>query len=268
MSDKRPAPVLYIPHGGGPLPLLNDPGHRELIAFLSRCAESLPRPDTILVISAHWEEEIPTLLAAARPPLLYDYYGFPPESYALQYPAPGAPELAQELAATLRDRGIEAGLDATRGFDHGLFVPLTLIYPEADIPCLQLSLLASMDPAAHIEIGRALADLRRRNVLILGSGSSFHNMQAFRDGESGQAACRAFDDWLGETCCRCDPVETAARLRRWTGAPEARYAHPREEHLLPLHVCVGAAMAGGRPARRLFNGDLMGYRMSAFLWDE
>lgn len=267
MPDSNLAPVLYIPHGGGPLPLLDDTGHRELIGFLSHCTDSLPRPKAILVVSAHWEQDEPTLLGAARPPLLYDYYGFPPESYELQYPAPGAPELAEDLAATLGDHGINARLDRKRGFDHGLFVPLSLMYPQADIPCLQLSLLTAMDPVEHIELGRALADLRKREVMILGSGSSFHNMNAFRDGESGKSTCREFDDWLGDTCCRSDPGETAARLRNWISAPGARYAHPREEHLLPLHVCCGAALVNGAPARRMFNGDVMGYRMSAFLWD-
>jgi aromatic ring-opening dioxygenase catalytic subunit (LigB family) len=267
MPDDSSAPVLFIPHGGGPLPLLDDPGHRDLTAFLSRCSDLLPRPDAILVISAHWESGHPTLLGAAAPPLLYDYSGFPPESYRLQYPAPGAPELAQQLAARLRERGFNATVDEQRGFDHGLFVPLSLIYPRADIPCLQLSLLASMSAGEHLALGRALSDLREHRVLIIGSGSSFHNMEAFRDGESARSACEAFDDWLTETCCHCEPAAAASRLQHWDSAPGARYAHPREEHLLPLHVCFGAAMAAGGHASRIFNGEVMGFRMSAFLWD-
>jgi aromatic ring-opening dioxygenase catalytic subunit (LigB family) len=167
----------------------------------------------------------------------------------------------------LRERGMNAAVDRRRGFDHGMFVPLSLMYPQADIPCLQLSLLTSLEPAGHIELGRALSGLRNRGVMILGSGSSFHNMNALRDGDAGKSACRQFDDWLEDTCCHPDPGAASSRLEHWATAPEARYAHPREEHLLPLHVCFGAAQQSGSPARRVFNGETMGYRMSAFLWD-
>lgn len=260
------APALYIPHGGGPLPLLDDPGHADLVAFLRQCPERFERPAAILVISAHWEGQACAVQTGATPDLLFDYYGFQEETYHLEYAAPGEPRLAARVLDLLQAAAIEATTDTQRGFDHGVFVPLMLMYPQADIPCFQVSLLDSMDPAAHIAIGEALAPLRDEGVMILGSGSPFHNMQAFRDGETGMARCEVFDNWLYDTCCNGDPQDTASRLRQWNLAPEARYAHPREEHLLPLHVCFGAAMAAGEPAQRIYNGDMMGYRMSAFLW--
>lgn len=260
------APALYIAHGGGPLPLLDDPGHATLTAFLRQCPSLFPRPEAIAVVSAHWEAPTCTVQSGASPGLLFDYYGFPEQSYRFEYPAPGHPELAARAAGLLRQAGIDAVADAARGFDHGVFVPLMLMYPDAGIPCFQVSLLDSMDPAGHIALGRALAPLREAGVMLLGSGSSFHNMHAFRDGDTGKERCRAFDDWLFDTCCEHDPAATAARLCDWEDAPHARYAHPHEEHLLPLHVCFGSAMAEGRRARRVFDGDMMGYKMSAFLW--
>lgn len=261
------APVLYIPHGGGPLPLLGDPGHSQLVEFLETIAQQLPRPEAILVVSAHWEAPVATVQGAAQPPLLFDYFGFPEESYHLQYPAPGSPDLAARIIDYLQQAGIVAATDQQRGFDHGLFIPLLLMYPAADIPCLQLSLLDSMNPAAHIELGAALAGLREQGVMILGSGSPFHNMQAFQDGQESLVRCREFNDWLVETCCNLDLEAGQERLRHWEQAPHGRYAHPREEHLLPLHVCLGAASAAARPARHVFDGEMMGYRMSSFVWE-
>ena len=260
------APALFIPHGGGPLPLMQDPAHSQLVAFLSSVASQLPRPEAILVVSAHWEEASFRIQHQAEPDLLYDYYGFPPEAYQVSYPAPGAPEVARSAAELLSNSGIDVALDEQRGFDHGVFVPLKLMYPDANIPCLQISLRADMDPAAHVALGKALAPLRDQNVMILGSGSSFHNMTAFRDGSEGLQACKAFDNWLYETCCNA-PLEDAEKcLLHWEGAPEARYAHPREEHLLPLHVCFGTAVNSGQRPTHVFNGDMMGFRMSSFLW--
>ena len=263
MSLTGKAPVLYIPHGGGPLPLLDDPGHAELIAFLREIPARLGKPSAILVISAHWEAPVFTVQDIPAPELLYDYYGFPPEAYSLEYAAPVAHELGQWTAELLTRSKMALQSDATRGYDHGVFVPLKLMYPDADIPCLQLSLREDMDPAAHIALGRALAPLRERNVLILGSGSSFHNMTAFKDGDVGLQACARFDNWLDETCCNADSAAIERALLQWAAAPDARYAHPREEHLLPLHVCFGAAEAS---AERVFSGDMMGYRMGAYLW--
>lgn len=178
MADKR-APVLFLPHGGGPLPLLNDAGHHSLQQFITTLGPTLERPTAILVVSAHWETDAPALTSAAKPELLFDYSGFPPQSYQYHYPAPGAPALADEIAAVLQQHGFAAQLDSNRGLDHGVFVPLLMLWPQADVPVLQLSLQRHLDPALHIKLGEAIAFLRQKNVLIIGSGMTFHNMRAF-----------------------------------------------------------------------------------------
>lgn len=237
--------ILYISHGGGPMPLLGDPDHREMVDRLVEIAGKLKKPSAILVISAHWEASVPTITAGNSPALIYDYYGFPPESYQIQYPAPGEPELAASIHKTLETAGIKARLDEQRGFDHGLFVPLKLMYPQADIPCVQLSLVDSLDPEAHLEMGRALRALDYENLLVIGSGFSFHNMRAFfaPETEEIKAANQGFEDWLEETAASelLTEEERYARLLHWEKAPYARFCHPREEHLLPLHVCYGMA---------------------------
>ena len=211
----------------------------------------------MLVVSAHWEEPVPTLMTSAQPPLLFDYYGFPKEMYALTWPAPGAPPLALRARELLRAAGMSSSTDNKRGFDHGAFVPLKLTYPDAEIPTLQLSLREGLDPADHLAMGRALAPLRDEGVLIVGSGMSFHNMRGF--GPQGRAASEAFDAWLVETVTT-EPTSRDTRLTEWSKAPSARLAHPREEHLLPLMVVAGAARDDvGRVA---FNGLVMGVRVS------
>ncbi len=169
--------VLYLSHGGGPLPLLGDEGHKEMGVSLKNITSMIAKPSVILVISAHWEERIPTITVGAKPSLIYDYYGFPEQSYEIQYPAPGEPLLARTVFSLLRGKGIEAVLDDQRGFDHGLFVPLKIMYPEADIPCIQLSLVNSLNPIEHIKIGEALSELNQEGLLVIGSGLSFHNIQ-------------------------------------------------------------------------------------------
>jgi len=166
-----------------------------------RLPEQLRKPESVLVISAHWEENAATLLGAEAPPLFYDYYGFPEEAYALTYPAPGNPGLAYRIARLLQGSEIPTRIDALRGFDHGLFIPLKLMYPEAEIPCLQLSLIRGLDPALHVALGAALRDLKQENILVIGSGFSFHNLGAFSWG-AGYAPDRAndaFQDWLTGT---------------------------------------------------------------------
>lgn len=259
--------ALFLSHGGGPLPLLGDAGHAEMVACLKRISARIPRPDAIVVVSAHWEAELPTLTAGAAPPLIYDYHGFPEAAYAIEYPCPGEPALAREIHGLLVDAGMQARLDETRGFDHGVFVPLKILYPEADIPCVQLSLVGSLDPARHIEMGRALRGLSRDGVLLVGSGFSFHNMRAFfaADTDESRALNRAFETWLLETCCDagCSEAERAQRLVRWADAPGARFCHPRAEHLLPLHVCYGAAQA---PCREGFELRILNKQSSMYLW--
>lgn len=237
-------PVVYLPHGGGPWPFVDlgfDRGEVDkLIAYL-RSLRTLPgtAPRALLVVSAHWEEPVPTVMTAERPPMLYDYYGFPPASYEITWPAPGDPRLAARVRELLGSAGFETAADSARGYDHGTFVPLKVAYPEADIPTVQLSLLRSLDPEAHLRMGRALAPLRDEGVLIVGSGMSFHNLRAFRN-PSVRPAAEAFDAWLRETAL-LDRDARDRRLAQWAQAPSARAAHPREEHLLPMMVVAGAA---------------------------
>ena len=259
--------ILYISHGGGPLPLLGDPAHSELVTQLFSLGKRLHRPSAIIVVSAHWEAPVATVTSGAQPPLIYDYSGFPPESYEIQYPAPGAPELATRISQALSRAGLDAVLDPKRGFDHGLFVPLKLLYPEADIPCIQLSLLKSLDPTAHLALGRALQSLGWDNLLVISSGFSFHNMKAFFEPVTAQSDARnkAFEDWLTDTLINpaLSETERSGRLADWSAAPEARYCHPREEHLLPLHVCYGLAQ---RPADEHESIRVLGKRAGMFCW--
>jgi len=259
--------VLYLSHGGGPLPLLGDKGHQNLINFIRDVTPTLARPRAILVISAHWEANQPTITSGEFPSLIYDYYGFPKESYAVQYPAPGSPELAKKIFNLLGKAGIDAILDDQRGFDHGLFVPLKMMYPEAKIPCVQLSLVNNLQSEAHIQIGKALVELRRNNILVIGSGFSFHNIKEFFTPSTTetQAMNESFEQWLIDTCASSQYTEQEReqRLIHWNEAPAARYCHPREEHLLPLHVCYGVARAA---AKSVYKMEILGRMASAFIW--
>ena len=263
------APVLYLPHGGGPLPLLGDMNHSGLVAFLKTITKKLGKPEAILIISAHWETDCASITSAISPPLIYDYSGFPAESYEIQYPAAGAPLLATEIYDLLTANDINTRLDDQRGFDHGMFVPLKLMYPDATIPCVQLSLLKSLDPAAHIAMGKALSPLRKKNILIIGSGMSYHNLRTFfTDDAKSLSASEEFDSWLRETCV-AQNTPTSKRehsLIDWTSAPSARFCHPREEHLLPLHVCYGIACTQTPVAQLVFNELVMGKKVSSLLW--
>lgn len=266
-SPGNKAPILYFPHGGGPLPLLGDAGHQNMIDFLTKLTPTLPKPTAVLVISAHWEEEIPTITSGAAPAIIYDYSGFPKESYEITYPAPGDPALARQIYRLLKNAGIDSRLDDRRGFDHGLYVPLKIMYPAADIPCVQLSLVHGLDPEVHLRLGDALRDLRNQPLLIIGSGFSFHNMRAldFSGRIIPDPRNESFQEWLIDTCTRSglSSDERKKLLAEWTGAPHARYCHPREEHLLPLHVCSGIAGSTGRLA---FDGQVLGKRTIAVLW--
>lgn len=264
---ERQGSMIFISHGGGPWPLLNDPRHKNLIDFLEKIPSTLITPSTILVISAHWEEDAPAIQSNHHPQMLYDYYGFPEESYRITYPAPGQPELAADISALLTKHGIKARLDSDRGFDHGLFVPLKIMYPAATIPCLQLSLLKNLDPAEHIHLGRALTELRQKNILIIGSGSSFHNLRAFREPPTQETMAwnEAFENWLADvlTNRQLSETERERQLTNWFDAPGARYCHPREEHLLPLHVCYGVVES---PADRVIEVEYMERKASMYVW--
>lgn len=262
----KKARIVYFSHGGGPLPLLGEASHKAMVEFMQRLPEMFATPDAILVISAHWEERVATVLEAAKPPLFYDYYGFPDEAYKITYPAPGNPELAKRIVDSLVRNQIPVRTDPDRGFDHGLFIPLKLMYPEASIPALQLSLVRGLDPEQHIALGKALREFATENILVIGSGFSFHNMGAFVwDGSTPpDQANDEFQDWLLETCTgSLSQTEREKRLQEWEKAPSARYCHPREEHLLPLHVCLGMADA---PGTLVFDDYILGKRGVAFLW--
>jgi aromatic ring-opening dioxygenase catalytic subunit (LigB family) len=260
-------PTIYIPHGGGPCFFMEwTMGPKDtwvrMADWLKRLAASVgTRPKAILVISAHWEEPAFTVMTGAWPPLLFDYYGFPEHTYQLTYAAPGSPALARRVRDLLANAGIGSGEDAARGFDHGVFVPLKLIYPEAEIPVLQLSLKAGLDPAQHLAAGLALVPLREEGVLIVGSGMSYHNMRGFMTAAGGPVSER-FDAWLTDAVADADPERRNQRLAHWEEAPSARAAHPREEHLLPLMVVAGAG--GEDPGQRIFTDHVMGVAVSAF----
>lgn len=258
-------PTVFIPHGGGPWPfvelgIVGKAESDDLTAYL-RSVRTLPSlaPRAVLVVSAHWEERVATVMTSPHPPLFYDYYGFPPESYRITWPAPGDPVLASRVRGLLEGAGFETAEDTRRGFDHGTFIPLKVTYPDADMPTVQLSLLVGLDPERHLAIGRALAPLRDEGVFIVGSGMSFHNLRTF-GGVPGKRDSETFDVWLRETA-ELEPAERDRRLVSWEQAPLARRVHPREEHLLPLMVVAGAA--GSDRGAVAWNGTFGGVRLSA-----
>jgi aromatic ring-opening dioxygenase catalytic subunit (LigB family) len=237
-------PVYFISHGGGPWSYMNDPSraaYAKLEASLAAMPEEIGRtPSAVLMVSAHWEEADFTLTAHPRPPMVYDYYGFPDYTYQIHYDAPGDPELAARVAGLIEAAGLPASLDAERGFDHGAFTPLRVIYPRADVPVVQLSLRTGLEPQIHLALGRAIAPLREQDVLIVGSGLSYHNLRQFFS-PRGWGPSREFDGWLRGVLLGGSPRDRDKLLAAWETAPAARAAHPREEHLLPLMVAAGAA---------------------------
>jgi len=239
-----------------------------MVSCLKEIAETIARPSAIIVVSAHWEAPSVTVTSGERPRLIYDYSGFPQESYKIEYPCPGDPTLSRSIAKQLEQEGIDVTSDSARGFDHGLFVPLKIMYPEADIPCVQLSLMSSLDPLAHIELGRALQELGDQSLLLIGSGFSFHNMKAFftRETDDSRSANRTFERWLIDTCSDQNISEDvrSQRLVDWEAAPFARYCHPREEHLLPLHVCYGFAASA---CSRAYELHILNKKSSMYLWE-
>lgn len=258
-------PVVYLPHGGGPWPFVElnffDRAEMDHLAAYLRALPALGvRPKALLVISAHWEAPVATVMTSPKPPMLYDYYGFPPASYEIEWPAPGDPTLAARVAALLGRAGFATASDAERGFDHGTFVPLKVSWPEADIPTVQLSLVAGLDPALHLAMGEALAPLRDEGVLIVGSGMSYHDLRGLRS-KQGRAVSETFDAWLS-AAATAEPETRTAQLAAWDKAPEARRAHPREEHLLPLMVIAGAA--GADRGQVGFSGTFGDARISAY----
>lgn len=248
-------PTYFISHGGGPWFWLDE--QKPLYADLERSLRAMPAeigatPKAILVVSGHWEASDFAVMTSPQPPMLYDYAGFPEYTYRVKYDAPGSPEIAARVLELLRNAGFETHGDARRGFNHGTFVPLACAYPAADVPVLELSVRKDYDPETHLAVGRALAPLRREGVLIVASGLSYHNMRGFGSGEA-RIPSREFDRWLTKTVCGSVGEERSEKLRRWANAPSARLAHPREDHLIPLHVAVGAAEA--ESGERIYHED-------------
>lgn len=259
-------PAVYLPHGGGPWPWMRENNfgtareRQALTEYLTGLLASFPRrPTAMLVVSAHWEAPAATVQTHPNPPILYDYSGFPEETYQIPWPAPGSPRLAARVRSLLTAAGFPTAEDPRRGFDHGTFVPLKLAVPNADIPTVQLSLLEGLDPARHLALGRALAPLRDEGILLVGSGMSYHNLRGFFRGGAG-AVAEQFDAWMQRACTDA-PESRDAALERWSQAPAAREAHPREEHLLPLMVMAGAA--GSERGRVAFSDTYAGARITA-----
>ena len=234
-------PTYFISHGGGPWPWL--PEMREKLANLEASLADIPKqlpekPKAILMISGHWEGPDFAVMASAHPPMVYDYNNFPPFTYQIKYEAQGAPELAKRTMDLIAGAGLASHLDTAQGFDHGVFAPMAIMYPDADVPVYQVSLKAGYDPEAHLALGRALAPLRDEGVAIVGSGLSYHNLR--RMGEAGREPSAAFDAWL-DAALKLDSKARVFQLKQWDKAPSARICHPEEDHLIPLMAAVGAA---------------------------
>lgn len=259
------APAFFIPHGGGPCFFMDDPhgvwtGMGDFLRSLPRRLDSPPA--AILLISAHWETDGFAFTGAERPGLIYDYHGFPPHTYQLRWDAPGAPDLARRAAGLLAGAGLPARVDPVRGLDHGVFVPMLLAFPDADVPVVEMSVDRGLDPALHLAAGRALAPLRDDGVLIIASGMSFHNMRGYGDPRF-TAPSAAFDAWLGEAIAQ-PPEARAALLCDWQAAPHARLCHPDAEHLLPLMVAAGAGRTSGQT---IYREHVLHTAISAYRFD-
>lgn len=257
-------PTLFVSHGGGPWPFIE--GMKDVYARTAHEFSQFPKrlpatPKAVLVITGHWEASEFTVSTAARPPMVYDYYGFPAHTYDLQYPAPGSPALAERVAELLAAAGIRCQTDASRGFDHGTFVPLGLMYPQANVPIVLLSMKSSYDAAEHIRLGQTLAPLRDEGILIMGSGLTYHNMRGFGRAESSPVA-DAFENYLNQAITQPTAELRNQMLVQWQSAPSARQAHPVEDHLIPLMVVAGAA--GNDIGQRVFVDHVMNVAMASY----
>jgi len=262
MADRLP--TYFISHGGGPWPWIPQmrAGFRALETSLAAMpAEIGVTPRAILMVSGHWEAPDFRVMHSAAPGMVYDYGGFPPETYKIIYPAPGAPAIAERTAALIAAAGLPAALDDSQGFDHGTFVPAYVIYPGAGVPVFQVSLQHGYDPGTHLALGRALAPLRDEGVLIVGSGLSYHNLRLF--GPQARVPSTAFDGWLGDVLDLAPGARTAA-LVDWESAPYARVCHAEEDHLIPLHVALGAAE--GERATRVYHEEGIFGGVTASSW--
>ncbi|KAF2789316.1 extradiol ring-cleavage dioxygenase [Melanomma pulvis-pyrius CBS 109.77] len=273
----RLAPVISISHGGGPMPLLGDPSQAAIAKSLRTKVPAIlkigtaEQPRAIVLVTAHWSTDVPTISSAEKHELLYDYYGFPPEAYELKYDAPGSPEVAELVGGALEAKGLNPRKDLSRGWDHGVFIPLTLIHPAATIPIIQLSVLRSASPSTHFAIGQALAPLREQNIAIIGSGfASFHNLRLMFSGAGQDPSFRArnaaWSRQVADATTTEDVEQRKAKFdgwRKWEGAFDM---HPRggEEHFLPLVVCAGAA---GEGKAKSWSDEMVGMDMWSFYWE-
>jgi 4,5-DOPA dioxygenase extradiol len=236
-------PTIFLSHGSPMLALQDSPARR----FLQGLGKSLPRPRAILVASAHWETAgAPAVSLAQQPDTIHDFGGFPRALFEMRYPAPGAPADAERAAGLLEAAGLPVGRSAQRGLDHGAWVPLSLMYPGADIPVAQVSIVHGASPAEHLRLGQALATLRNEGVLVVGSGSLTHNLHELRGGGSDAPVPQwvgEFEAWMKD---RLGQNDRTALLDYRRAAPFAAKNHPTDEHLLPLYVAMGAAGADGR----------------------
>jgi len=253
-------PTLFISHGSPMMAV--EAGATG--AFFRKLGAELPRPKAILCVSAHWMTEAPAVAGTVKPETIHDFYGFPEALYRIRYPVPGAADLATRTQALLQAAGAGCVVDPEYGLDHGAWVPLSYLYPAADIPVAQLSVQPYQDAAWHFRLGEALAPLREEGVLILGSGSSTHNLrELYRGSDAVVPWAAAFDDWLGQTL---EEGKVAEGLDWVETAPQALRAHPTPEHFLPLFVPWGASK--GAAARRIHSGFSSGsLSLSAFAFD-
>ena len=259
-------PTLFLSHGSPTLPFDDVPAR----SFIAGLGAQLARPEAIVAVSAHWETDVPTLNAVATNETIHDFYGFQPELYQLQYPAPGAPDLARELADHIGNAGLRSRIDTARGLDHGAWVPLMLMWPEHSIPVVQLSIQSQLGPGHHVQLGRALADLRARNILVVASGSFTHNLRMLNwRGRNSDLAddpewVTGFADWMHAALIEGRSCDLVAYRNL---APFARENHPTDEHLLPLYVAMGAAGPGAK-ATRLHQSTTFGaLRMDAYAFN-
>ncbi|KAB5582302.1 Extradiol ring-cleavage dioxygenase, class III enzyme, subunit B [Coniochaeta sp. 2T2.1] len=276
------AAAIAVSHGGGPMPVLGDANHKDIVSSLRNRVPAILKlgtpsaPRAIVVVTAHWSTSRPTISSAPRHPLLYDYGGFPPAAYSLKYDAPGSPSVAEEVRQALAEAGLEPVMDSKRGWDHGVFIPFLLINPKADVPIVQLSVLESEDPAQHLAMGRALSALRDTNVAVVGSGfASFHNLPAMRQlmmAGPGQLKGRT-DEWnaaLTSAVSEVDEGKREERLKKWRELPHAYDMHPRygAEHFLPLLVVAGAAEEGKDGGVKAYKDGFIGVDIWTYYWGD
>jgi len=262
--DRTCLPTFFLSHGGGPWPYIKEMRSQfaKTVLGFSNISKNLPeQPIAILMISGHWQETEFRVSSAELPKMEYDYSGFPEHTYHISYPAPGSPHLAQRIINLLEKANIPCSADPDRGFDHGIFVPMVIMYPQAQIPIVSLSIKSSYSPSEHIRLGQALLPLRKEGILIIGSGLTYHNLHKFGSTEAGLVS-KIFEGWLNSTISETDIASRNRQLVNWSQAPEARKAHPREDHFMPLLAIAGAA--GDSIGRRILLDKVWNVTMGSY----